>query len=230
MKRALWWVILLVGAAGSGAAKQHPVPLEKNTDPAKCVGCHGDKTKGKFVHSAMATGCLSCHEIRVNKSATHVKLVKATAVKVCLQCHSDKDVAQVKGRIHSPAIRGCIKCHDPHTSSNKNLLLKPTSGASADENLCLQCHTTGLNTPEKGSRHAALDMGCETCHVSHKTGDRGTRQFDFHLTKDTPALCVDCHDPADKNLVSAHQGQPFAKADCLTCHDPHKSDRSHVVL
>jgi predicted CXXCH cytochrome family protein len=204
-------------------AKQHAVPLDPKTDAAKCAGCHEDKTKGKAVHSAIATGCLSCHEIRTNRDVTRVKLITATPVKLCLQCHSDKDAAQSQGRVHSPAVRECTKCHDPHVSDNKDQLLKPTSGAGKTDNLCLQCHDVGLNTPPKGSRHATLDMGCETCHVTHKVGDPARREFAMHLTKDAPALCIDCHDPKDANLAKAHQNQPFEKADCLTCHNPHQS-------
>ena len=75
----------------------HPVPLDPKTDSAKCLECHEDKTKGKFVHSAIAMGCLSCHEIRVNRDITRVKLITATPYKLCLTCHTDKDAAQIKG-------------------------------------------------------------------------------------------------------------------------------------
>src|SRR5579863_4559646 len=69
---------LLACLAGSRAfGKVHPVPLDKNTDAAKCVECHDDKSKGKSVHSAMAMGCLSCHEVRVNKDVTRVILITA---------------------------------------------------------------------------------------------------------------------------------------------------------
>src|SRR5208283_1307995 len=71
-------------------AATHPVPLDKNITGDKCLECHGDKAKGKFVHSAIATGCLSCHEVRVNKDVTHVKLTTTTPVKLCLTCHADK--------------------------------------------------------------------------------------------------------------------------------------------
>ncbi len=206
----------------------HPVPLEKNVTGEKCLECHADKTKGKAVHSAMATGCLSCHEVRVNRDITRVKLVSATPVKVCLQCHADKDAATNTGKVHSPAVRDCLKCHDPHQSANEKQLLKPLSGGK-DENLCLTCHTKGLNVPEKGSRHAALDMGCNTCHITHKTGNPNQREFQYHLTKNAPALCLDCHDAKDEALVKAHQGQPFDKADCLTCHDPHQSTRPKLM-
>ncbi len=210
----------LLGSRAIGAV--HPVPLDPKTDGAKCLECHEDKSKGKNVHSAIAMGCLSCHEVRVNKDTTRVKLITTVPYKVCFSCHSDKDATHIKGRVHPPAVRDCLNCHDPHTSDNKFQLLKATAGDKKD-NLCLTCHTQGTNVPEKGSRHAALDMGCETCHITHKTGDRGKREFDFHLTKDAPALCIDCHDVKDANLVKAHQGQPFEKADCLTCHDPHQS-------
>jgi len=86
-----------------------------------------------------------------------------------------------------------------------------------------------LNVPDKGSRHAALDMGCDTCHVTHKTGERGKQEFDYHLTKATPALCVDCHDVKDAALIKAHQGQPFATANCVQCHDPHQSRSPKLI-
>lgn len=200
----------------------HPVPLDKNVDSAKCLECHEDKAKGKNVHTAVATGCTSCHEVRANKDVTRVKLITATPASLCFTCHGDKNPADIKGRVHPPAVRDCLKCHDPHESDNKNQLLKPTSG-DQKENLCLSCHNIGLNVPEKGSRHAALDMGCDTCHVTHKTGEPGNIEFDYHLTKAPPALCIDCHDPKDESLQKAHQNQPFATANCVQCHDPHQS-------
>jgi len=220
--------ILILLAGSRAAAATHPVPLDPKTDSAKCLECHEDKAKGKSVHSAIATGCLSCHEIRTNRDITHIKLIAVTPVKLCLQCHADKDAAQIKGQVHPPAVRDCLTCHDPHTSDNKNQLLKPMSGGK-DQNLCLQCHNIGVNTPEKGSRHAALDLGCDTCHVTHKTGANPEREFKFHLTKATPALCLDCHDPKDPTLAAAHKNQPFEKADCITCHDPHQSSRPKLM-
>jgi predicted CXXCH cytochrome family protein len=206
----------------------HPVPLDKNTDAAKCLECHADKAKGKNVHTAISMGCLSCHEIRVNKDITRVKLITTTLSSLCFTCHADKNPADIKGVIHTPARRDCLKCHDPHQSDNKFQLLKPTSG-DAKENICLTCHRVGLNVPENGSRHAALDMGCETCHVTHKTGEPGKQEFDFHLTKATPALCIDCHDPKDAALQKDHQNQPFGAANCVQCHDPHQSNAPKLL-
>ncbi len=107
----------LILSAGLCGAATHPVPLDKNTDSAKCIECHEDKAKGKAVHSAIATGCTSCHEVRVNKDVTRVKLITATPYALCLTCHADKNAADLKGTVHPPAVRDCLKCHDPHTSA-----------------------------------------------------------------------------------------------------------------
>ncbi len=219
---ALSCVMVIVILVGSASAAKHPVPLDPKADTSTCIACHEDKTKGKSVHSAMAMGCTACHEIRNIRDVTHIKLITTTPYALCLTCHADKNAAGIKGTVHPPAVRDCVKCHDPHSSDNKFQLLKATSG-DEKENLCLSCHKTGMNVPEKGSRHAALDMGCETCHTTHKTGEIGKAEFDFHLTKASPALCLDCHDPKNADLQKAHQNQPFDKADCLSCHDPHQS-------
>jgi predicted CXXCH cytochrome family protein len=228
MQACVFIVLVALFASRAGAAV-HPVPLDPKTDAAKCLECHDDKSKGKSVHSAMAAGCLGCHEIRVNKDVTRVVLITATPSNLCFTCHADKKAADIKGTVHPPAVRDCLTCHDPHSSDNKNQLLKPESG-DQKENLCLSCHSTGLNVPEKGSRHAALDMGCDTCHVTHKTGPEPTMENKFHLTKSAPALCLDCHDAKDADLQKAHNNQPFATANCMECHDPHQSAAPKLMV
>lgn len=218
---------LILSACLCGAAT-HPVPLDKNTDSAICIECHDDKAKGKFVHSAIAMGCTTCHEIRTTNGVTRIKLTTNTPQALCITCHADMNAATIKGAVHPPAVRDCLKCHSPHVSDNKYQLLKPTSGDKG-QNLCLECHAQGLNVPDKGSRHAALDMGCETCHSIHKTGERGKQEFDYHLTKSTPALCLDCHDASAQDLQKAHKGQPFATANCAQCHSPHQSQQAHLI-
>src|SRR5690242_21887400 len=84
----LFVVALLVSK--SAVAGVHPVPLEKNVDAAKCLECHEDKTKGKSVHTAISMGCLSCHEVRVNKDITRIKLTTTTPASLCLTCHPNK--------------------------------------------------------------------------------------------------------------------------------------------
>ncbi|HZT71158.1 MAG TPA: cytochrome c3 family protein [Terriglobia bacterium] len=227
------WVLcsfLLISlAAPQLNAARHPVPLDEKTNAATCSQCHADKTKGEVVHPAMAGGCLVCHEVRVSGKITWVKLTTGTSLSLCLTCHPDKNAEQIKGKVHPPAIHGCVVCHDPHTSNYKYLLVKPASGATKAENLCLSCHDTGVAVPKDGSRHPALDVGCEACHSIHKSGDPMQRVFAYHLSKDAPELCWTCHNSNDPALAKAHQNQPFGKADCLQCHDPHQSARPFLA-
>ena len=92
LRFALWAVVLIATPA---FAKVHPVPLEKNVDSATCLQCHEEKSKGKSVHSAIQMGCLSCHEVRVNKDVTRVKLITAVPYKLCFNCHAEKDAAKI---------------------------------------------------------------------------------------------------------------------------------------
>jgi predicted CXXCH cytochrome family protein len=223
MSKVLRAALLLGILVRPAIAAKHPVRLDPNVDAAKCLQCHADKTKGKAVHSAMKMGCLSCHEVRVSKEVTRVKLVTTTPARLCFTCHNGKNPSNIKGKVHPPGVRDCLKCHDPHTAANKDQLLKPTSGGDKDGNLCLSCHNIGVIVPKGGSRHAALDMGCDACHVIHKSGDPSQREFAYHLAKPAPQLCLDCHDVNGEDLRKAHQNQPFAVADCIECHDPHQS-------
>jgi predicted CXXCH cytochrome family protein len=220
--------IVVVFLSGSGVAQQHPTPLDSNVTATACVGCHQNQAKNKNAHSATEKNCLSCHEVRVTKDVTRVKLLTATPTKLCLTCHSKMEGGQ-GSHVHDQATRDCLSCHDPHATGRANDLLKTTAGATSSENLCLSCHKTGLNPPKGGSRHEVLDLGCDTCHVTHKSGDKSNPEFAFHLTKSTPALCLDCHDANDQGLVKAHEGQPFAKADCVSCHDPHQSAQPKLM-
>ena len=227
--RLLLSAVLVLLAAASAAAQQHPTPLDPNVTATACVGCHEKQAKNKNAHSAAEKNCLSCHEVRVTKDVTRVKLLTATPTKLCLQCHNNKDAAKAGSHVHDQATRDCLTCHDPHATGKTNDLLKSTSGSTPTENLCLNCHKTGLNPPKEGSRHAVLDLGCDTCHVTHKSGDKSNPEFAFHLIKSSPALCLDCHDASDAGLVKAHEGQPFAKADCVSCHDPHQSAQPKLM-
>jgi predicted CXXCH cytochrome family protein len=209
-------------------AAKHPVPLEENADGAKCLECHEAKAKGESVHTAVGIGCLACHEVRVAGDVTRVKLKTATAISLCLQCHENRKAVIGKSPLHPPAEHDCTTCHDPHESPNQNHMVKPLSGNKAD-NLCLKCHSTGLNVPEKGSRHAALDKGCNSCHVTHKTGTPGKLEFEYHQKKDPREECVECHDLKTEAIASAHQGQPVIGSNCLNCHDIHQSDGPKLI-
>ena len=75
-------LLCLFGLNVCSLATQHPVPLGKNPDQAKCVECHADKSHGKYMHSAIAMGCTTCHSLTSDKDETLVNLrVKLGAYK-----------------------------------------------------------------------------------------------------------------------------------------------------
>ena len=169
-------VALLISRA---TAAVHPVPLDPKTDASKCLECHEDKSKGKAVHSAIAMGCLSCHEIRVNKDVTRVKLITTTPYGLCLTCHADKDASQIKG--YGSSSRSARLPEVPRSAyvGQQESVAESASQATRKIISASRAITTGVNVPEKGSRHAALDMGCDTCHVTHKTGAEPTLKTAF---------------------------------------------------
>ncbi len=153
-------------------AAVHPVPLDPKTDAATCIQCHEDKSKGKFVHSAIAMGCLTCHEVRANKDITRVKLTTTSPQSLCISCHADKDAATLKGTVHPPAVRDCIKCHDPHESDNKNQLLKATGGEGQEPMPGLPhpgAECSRKRQPPRRPRHGMR-------RLSHDTQSRRSRQ------------------------------------------------------
>ena len=203
--------------------KVHPVSVSQKQalDPAFCLQCHADKN-AKYVHSVIAQKtCNSCHLFSTDGSETKVKLI-ASGRELCLQCHADKDAEHANGDIHAPVKEGCTSCHDAHASQHDNLLVKPSAGAK-ENSVCTSCHQEGLAAPAGGSRHAALDMGCESCHITHKSGDPKKKEFQFRLITAAPALCRNCHTDSDPKLRKAHKDQPTANSDCTRCHDPHRS-------
>ena len=218
--------VLLLAVARVGAAT-HPM-LDPKADGVKCIQCHADQTKGKTVHSTVKGGCLSCHEVRVNRDITRIKLLTPTVSNLCFTCHKDKDPSTLTGRIHPPDARDCLKCHDPHKSDNPALLVKAMSGDQT-QNLCLSCHDVGIHVTKGGSRHPALDSGCDACHTIHKTGDPSQDEFGYHLTAAIPQLCMNCHDVKDEALRKAHHGQPFETSNCIQCHDARQSNSPKLM-
>jgi len=78
---------------------------------------------------------------------------------------------------------------------------------------CLTCH------PEKNEGrfvHAAVRMGCASCHqiISEKS------QTTISLIATGGDLCAKCHEPQRDPVLHG----PYKNGQCLLCHDPHSSE------
>jgi len=99
------------------------------------------------------------------------------------------------------------------------LLAVPELAAALD---CLYCHRQ-MTTSK--TVHAAVHMGCQTCHVNlnvRKMPHLNQGPFPKGLRAAVPALCISCHEQAlfEGNMVHGPVNTGF----CLECHDPHGSN------
>jgi predicted CXXCH cytochrome family protein len=101
--------------------------------------------------------------------------------------------------------------------------------ASAAESLvvdCLMCHSELAAGPVK---HAAVEMGCPTCHpgidasdVPHKVTNGKKRG----LASDQPGLCYGCHE--EKRFTGRHVHAAILGG-CTSCHQVHGSKNARLL-
>lgn len=101
-------------------------------------------------------------------------------------------------------------------------------GAS-EESPCLKCHASVRAAIARKTVHAAVTIGCESCHEDHRKAGGAAKKEQHYLTAAQAELCATCHDYKDKTLVAAHRAQPFEKSVCTGCHQPHGSDRPKLL-
>jgi predicted CXXCH cytochrome family protein len=98
--------------------------------------------------------------------------------------------------------------------------LFPFQSYSAEENPCLTCHVK--LTKKAKSVHAAMALGCSSCHKTVEGKTHPGQKGGIVLTQNMPGLCYSCHDESKFKGKSVHQ--PVSGGMCTGCHDPHKSD------
>lgn len=192
-------------------AAEHPVPLAKNPDPATCVECHADKNKGKYVHSAIAMGCTTCHSVTSAKGATLISLV-SPASDLCFTCH-EKSSDKV---LHRPYAEGeCVACHSPHASNYPNQLLTDS------QDLCLGCHARTRLKVNRRKQQVTTPWGVTLTF----TQMQGWQYLNLNktLTANHP---VEGHPVTGPNTALG-KGSP--EINCLSCHEPHHSKNPNLM-
>jgi predicted CXXCH cytochrome family protein len=191
--------------------QEHPVPLGENPDPAKCVECHADKSKGEYVHTAIAMGCTTCHAVTSKKGVTAIKLV-SPASELCFTCHQ-KSTDEV---LHGPYAQGnCSFCHSPHASDFPNQIL------ASPEDLCMGCHVRARLKVNRRKRTATAPWGVTMTLKQLK----GWQYINLNkaLTANHP---VEGHPVIGPN-TAAGKGAP--EITCLSCHQPHHSKWANLL-
>lgn len=202
-------------------ADHHSFDLTK----ADCQNCHAPHVGQKGVKGLLlptthppfeSRDCSQCHE----ETGDHKLL--APQPDLCLNCHQDFSPQMSKAVVHGAVKEGCTKCHGPHVGYGKNLQIK--NGVS----VCLTCHNGKGFT---GSlKHKPAFENCENCHQPHSA------DYKYLLdTRDINSLCTKCHPDAQKThmhpvgngKIDPRTGGPLT---CVSCHSPHSSDNTSLLL
>ena len=212
---------IVLSAAASIATADMTLPAGESCASASC---HASLLSGSGVHDGGPDQrrCSACHV--ADDPGTHAFRFAAEGGELCVGCHARLTQGTHK---HAPADLGlCTFCHAAHDSKYPARLKFPA------EALCVSCHDKIV--PD-GARtvHGPVGRGrCTACHDPHSS------DIDDQLVAEIPQLCFGCHnedqtdhqgrmlravEPSfiDKSL---RQHPPFARGDCLLCHDPHASD------
>lgn len=201
-------VVSMLALTPMSLAQKHPVTLDPKTETTTCVGCHEDKNTGKNIHSAIAGGCTSCHDIKTQGEDTEVNLNQPKN-ELCFTCHAKE--AKDEDSKHGPWDNGqCVLCHDPHTSDFSKQLRAEGNA------LCLECHD--------GRKGPLADTVKVFTHEVKRSELQGLRRLllDADGTRGHP---LGNHWVA--NIVDPTR--PNQKMQCLTCHVPHSSPEEKLA-
>ncbi|HEY4716372.1 MAG TPA: cytochrome c3 family protein [bacterium] len=199
----------------------HPFKLLASGE-SLCLNCHENPRKPmEKIHPALEQGtCTDCHDPH---SSGFSKNLKARVPNLCNNCHENKGAGAV---VHYPVKEGdCLACHFSHSSPESALL------RDKQDLLCYACHE---RKDKSKFVHAAVAMKqCTVCHnphssdfsklIKYKGETKPGAQKSLKLTE----VCSQCH--PDKTPSKANQHAPFARGNCITCHEPHGSNVENLL-
>lgn len=241
---SLGFVLATVGAY----AAEHPALVSLAT--TDCADCHDELVKDRgWVHAAAAEDCTTCHDVTIEDDGTSVELLDAEP-ELCLLCHDEFEAAVAADleTPHFPVTESCLTCHDPHGSDQP----RPLNAAMAE--LCGDCHDFADLQARHGDQLSAAS-DCSSCHDPHGSDhDRmliGRYQHSpfaegscdachrspfggrIRLRARGERLCVACHGDVAQGATGSVHGALEGDGrlpGCLSCHDPHMSDRASLLV
>jgi len=190
-----------------------PKPTTWLPKDSTCVtsACHAKFATAPHIHGPVsAKVCNACHQ---DDAGGHRYPLKRDPIATCTFCHT---VSGTQQHQHKALEKGCISCHNPHTSQAKFLLKADTV-----ERVCATCH----EVPMKKFAHDPFARGdCTVCHQPHESPNamllRGGSGVDH---------CFSCHAGMKGKLAKADHLHDPATKNCGTCHSPHATDIKHQL-
>lgn len=223
------------------------IRLESGAD--LCVACHGAQGPQRSDHPVSGSvsgataaailamdgdpsgglGCQSCHVAHAASSGSLLRTPDGGAGS-CRSCH--KEQSRAMGTTGHGG-QTCSDCHGMH--SQVSIAGKGAAAAQAQDQPCMDCHTTGgssgqINLKSGHPMNVALTaamlsqgqsgtVGCSDCHLTHGSSQNLLR------TASTGESCTSCHS-AQRSLVgTSHDAAVVAiggkTQTCLSCHPVH---------
>ncbi len=207
---------------------------------ATCKACHSKyyESYAASIHSkkeipgspASKLDCESCH----GPGAAHLEKMGSGGAGIfifskkladaeqksarCLSCHSETPRINSwdMGR-HRAAGISCDNCHTVHSGTPKNLKARQPE-------LCFICHQ-GIRAQQNRQSHHPIrerKIKCSECHDIH--GGFGTKMIAANSANE---LCYKCHAEKRGPFFWEH---PPVEENCLTCHVPHGSNHSKLLV
>lgn len=173
----------------------------------KCHRSYFDRLPGDWLHGPVIIGeCAMCHEPHKSE---YEGLLTGPQPRLCFRCH---DLTFIQRDPFHRKLQDltCTNCHDPHAAGNRKLLADARSYQRNDNAI-----------KRRGSEHPQWTKA--QCALCHQTGEA------MLLVDDINGVCLTCH--ADQTVAPEQRKlhDPVAKGQCITCHTPHDSPRSHLV-
>jgi len=206
--------------------------LDKVEGTESCLSCHVSLRDNFIKHTkGEDETCFLCHDLGADLVAVIDEQTESK--NPCFKCHQDKIKSFDQEYVHGPVAGGsCLICHASHGSDNEHLLNLP------EDMLCFECHSDVEKQVKALVVHQPFIEGkCGECHDPHSTNN------EWILKVKSEAVCLSCHDPEGDLKEHEH---PFAvkpkrklqnhleltsdgRLECLTCHNAHSSDQTHMV-
>ena len=216
-----------------------------------CSKCHEGivPTNSKSNHKVVMEGnCVKCHD--PHASNNKFVLLKA-GNDLCFDCHKNIGNAVVKAKFkHHPVEKGCLNCHNAHSSAKASHLLKDNLVA-----LCATCHPTDRpNFLKQHVNYPVAKSNCSSCHDAHGSNRAGIL-FDnvhapvanktctqCHEASTSPGalktkkagfeLCRGCHSTMMNDIFNKNRIHwPLVdRVGCLNCHEPHASPQKKLLV
>jgi len=209
------------GEAGNRCDTTQLIPIKQLPSQAQsliCLKCHSAASTpalafwNSSVHALNDVSCISCHNLHKD---SRQKVSHETMAELCYGCHPDVK-AQFSLFSHHPVRErkmNCFDCHDPHGSPQHRMLKGVTI-----KDTCGRCHAD-KNGPFV-YEHGDVTESCTNCHTPHGTVNRRL------LSTAMPFLCIQCHNPGHRSVMSSTTTQKSLFANrCTDCHTSiHGSD------